>query len=147
MDGMIPFGRGDAKSGVVPFGLDTPPWLGPTRHPNHPSRWGGMSLRAHSSAAALATKQERTIEAAAQQEHPGRDSVRHRRAPPRAAPLLHLDLGTTSPALGSAGERDSLAPGHPPRDRSRPWMHARAREVPPRSGRPSLSAPLCRWRS
>jgi hypothetical protein len=25
IDGMIPFGRGDAKSGVVPFGLDTPP--------------------------------------------------------------------------------------------------------------------------
>jgi hypothetical protein len=31
MDGMFPFGRGDVKSGVVPFGLDTPPWLGPTR--------------------------------------------------------------------------------------------------------------------
>jgi hypothetical protein len=47
------------------------------RHPNHPSRRGGMPLRAQSSAAA-------------EQGHPPRDSVRHRRAPPRAAPLLHL---------------------------------------------------------
>jgi hypothetical protein len=126
MDGMIPFGRGDAKCSVVPFGLDTPPWLGPTRSRAIPTtRRGGEACRCvHRAPPPPSRGTPRVIPSATAELHPARlpcstspAPVEEPREEERARKLPQLVGEKQGRERGESRKRGDPLPrrrGHPP---------------------------------
>jgi hypothetical protein len=118
-DPIVAFGCGDAKSGVVPFGLDARTWRRAhalTRHSNHPSRWGRWG------------KGQRLSRGRATEEETGR---REGRRQPAAAPhrCRRRALGSGGATPRGAIVRRQASPPLGPRCRAyAPGTHARKEE-------------------
>jgi hypothetical protein len=121
-DGIVAFGRGDAKSGVFPFGLDARTWRRAhalARHPNHPSRPPQDAVASVRHRCAVAAIVQLDVGLTQREKERGRSSCRQGKPPLPAGELrdLHRRRGRT------------WSSGH------ECWISPRGRTCPPKVGK------------